>query len=281
MDDAFNLASNSYSYFPKEYTGESEIMNLLFFAENWAGVSWGETIDFVAHEFGHGLFGATAQRTWPGWANTAFWLNEFQGVNEHMCDFLAAVVKNYYGQSKEYVYTMGKDLYNITGRRPLRDMRDPNKSLFKTAEFFGQFDNLTEIGAVAHQQYDFANVANLAFYLVSEGGSHPTEKYRNETGGIFVEGIGIENSELIWWLALTDCLTVGSRMVHLRYCTETKFGGEFSKNIGDAWDAVGVPEGEPPIQWKVPELEQEEQSNNNSPSKKRKGPKNSKNAYRY
>merc|ERR1712070_723110 len=146
-------------------------------------------------------------------------------------------------------------------------MRKPNESLFKKTEYFGQFDNLTEIGATQSQQYDYANVANLAFYLVSEGGSHPTEEYRNETGGITVEGIGIENSEQIWWKALTDCLTVGSKLVNLRYCTETKFGGEFSKNVGDAWDAVGVPAGEPPIQWKVPELEQEDKSSSSSSPK--------------
>jgi hypothetical protein len=51
---------------------------------------------------------------------------------------------------------------------------------------------------------------------------------------------------------LTNCLEAVLTLVNLRYCTEEKFGGEHSERIGQAWDAVGVPAAEVPINYTPP-----------------------------
>jgi vibriolysin len=104
---------------------------------------------------------------------------------------------------------------------------------------FGDYDywptrytGLSDNGGV----HSNSGIANLAFKLLVDGGTHPRSKTT-----VNVSGIGHATAAAIFYNANVGCLTPSSNFAAARYCTADVFGGTHSKAVHDAWDAVGVP----------------------------------------
>lgn len=87
-----------------------------------------------------------------------------------------------------------------------------------------------------------SGIANLAHYLLSQGGTHPKGK-----STVRVSGISIEKSLHIFYLASTRLFTSTTDFRLARYATAQaaatlygRCGAEWT-NVHRAWDAVGVP----------------------------------------
>jgi vibriolysin len=122
----------------------------------------------------------------------------------------------------------------------LRFMNDPTKDMASKDNYAerllpGSMDN----GGV-HLN---SGIANLFYYLLVSGGSHP----RMKTPGVVVRGIGINKAAHIFELANTRFFTSMTDFQGARYGTaraaEILYGrcGEEWANVHRAWDAVGVP----------------------------------------
>jgi Zn-dependent metalloprotease len=246
--DACNQAEHSNLYFPVEVNGVPTGFgpaNILFFGNNRDGVSWGTALDVVAHEFAHGIQWATSgdreQIPFPP-DYSVNRIDEALAVIEHCCDVVAALVDKWVGKQNEAVYSIFEDIY--PPGQPLRYMSNPAKGHNDTDWYPERFVRPSSEPPSYDENkngyaYQTAGVANLAFYLLSEGGAHPN-KTKAKWTGITVPPIGIENAGKIWYDAMTMCLRPGSKIHQLRYCTEKEAADEYKASVAKAWDAVGV-----------------------------------------
>jgi vibriolysin len=85
-----------------------------------------------------------------------------------------------------------------------------------------------------------SGIANLAFYLLSQGGRHPRGKSTN-----LVAGIGMEKAARIFYKANADILTsnatfADARLATVQAATALGYSSAEIASVGDAWTAVGV-----------------------------------------
>jgi vibriolysin len=86
-----------------------------------------------------------------------------------------------------------------------------------------------------------SGVPNLAFYLLSAGGTHP--RGRSTTA---VTGIGADDAGDIWYLALSNYMTASTNFAGARAATLSAAAALFGTasqqytSVGNAWTAVGV-----------------------------------------
>ncbi|MBI5627857.1 MAG: peptidase M4 family protein, partial [Candidatus Rokubacteria bacterium] len=155
-------------------------------------------------------------------------------LNEAMSDIFGTMVEFYaadHGATKEPNYWIGEDVYTPgTPGDALRYM-----------------DNPTQDGASIDSYKDYYNgidvhyssgIANIAFYLLAEGGTHPD-------GGA-VTGIGRSAAERVFYLALTAYMspseTFAMARTHTMQAAIELFGAGSQEvvSVGQAWSAVGV-----------------------------------------
>src|SRR5262249_19511488 len=84
-----------------------------------------------------------------------------------------------------------------------------------------------------------SGIANLAFYLMSQGGPHPRAKTPYT-----VVGVGIDKAGHIWYRALTHYFTANETFAQARTATEMAatelYPGPTKTAISMAWAAVGM-----------------------------------------
>jgi uncharacterized protein (TIGR03382 family) len=203
--------------------------------------------DVTAHELTHGVTSATANLAYQ---------NESGALNEAWSDILAAVCEAWDdGAVSADTWLVGEDIFtpDVPGDG-LRFMADPTADAalyppelggsrdFYPDRYMGAEDN----GGV-HLN---SGIANLAFQLLVDGGTHP----RDQTT-FTVPGIGITQAGAIFERALTaGYLTTNSNFAQARTLTEEVAGELFEGTVvtavGMAWAAVGV--GAPPVTDEVP-----------------------------
>jgi hypothetical protein len=149
---------------------------------------------------------------------------------------MGACVDKATGATGDAIWKVGEDIYtSSTSGDALRYMNNPklaNDYDFYPERYTGSNDN----GGVHYNSV----IANLAFYLLSEGGSHPQGKT-----SIKVQKIGMDMAIQIFYDAFTGCLTASSGFEQAAGCTSTSALGRYNnKTIADivdsAWQAVGV-----------------------------------------
>ena len=183
------------------------------------------SLDVTGHELTHGVTFATSALTYSGQSG---------GLNEGISDIFGAVVQ-WYQAGKEIsdgVWQVGEDVYTPgTSGDALRYMNDPAKD-GSSIDYAPDYNN--------QNVHYTSGVPNLAFYLLSQGGTHP----RNKTT-VNVTGIGIEKAAQIYYLANTTILTSSATYANARTATEqaaTKLGYTTSEiaSVSNSWAAVGV-----------------------------------------
>jgi len=244
IDDAGSQVNNWHLYFPPSMPWIEGPINLMFYGHNKTGVSWATALDVVAHEYSHGVHWSTAgqyeiyPRSEEGRWSPNF-VDEPLSVIENFCDVMAAVIDHYVGKDTGDVYSIFEDVRpgglrlmsnpardNDTDWYPERSVRLPDEPPDYEKNRYGY-------------AYQTAGVANLAFYLLSEGGCHPNATKASWTG-ISVDGIGTQNAGKIWYDAIVGCMFPGAKIHSLRNCTISVASHKFKDSVNKAWEAVGV-----------------------------------------
>lgn len=179
--------------------------------------------DIAGHEMTHGVIERTANLTYSG---------ESGGLNEAIADIFGAMTERYAdgSVSSSDTWQIGEDAYIPAGA--LRYMNAP-------ANDGVSLDYYTSTAGSADVHYS-SGIANLAFYLLSEGGAHP------RLGGTAVTGVGADAAASIWYRALTVYMTSSTNFAGARTATLSAasdlYGATSSQytSVGAAWDAVGV-----------------------------------------
>jgi Zn-dependent metalloprotease len=190
--------------------------------DGWNFTYFTKSRDVVAHEFTHAVTSSTADLIYFG---------ESGALNEAVSDIMGECSDT----SRDW--RLGEDVFTpgIPGDalRYLNDpARDGRSRDFYPDRYTGPLDN----GGV-HLN---SGIANLAFYLMAVGGSHP----RGKTS-VVVPAIGIEKARMIWFRALTCYMTSTTNFREARALTARvaadRYGAAAANAVQKAWEAVGVP----------------------------------------
>ena len=184
------------------------------------------SLDVTAHELTHGVTSKTSNLTYSG---------ESGGLNEAMSDIFGNVIE-YYGAGRvvsDNTWKVGEDVYTpATAGDALRYMSDPTKDT-KSLDYYPNYT----AGVDVHYS---SGIANLAFYLLSQGGTHPHAKTT-----VSVTGIGIEKAAQVFYRANTSIFTTSTTFANAKTWTEqaaTELGYTQAEitSVTNAWLAVGV-----------------------------------------
>jgi len=180
----------------------------------------------VCHELTHAVVQTTA--------NLRYW-RDSGALNEGWADAMGmSAVRMVEGGENPYRWMVGHHCY-LAGEA-LRFMNNPpldNSSYdWYPTRYTGFLDN----GGV----HSNSGIANLAFALLTEGGTHPQQK-----SNIYVNGIGWDNSQKVWYNGLFY-MTETTNYSGGRAATETAASKLFTNpqaeaSVTAAWEAVGVP----------------------------------------
>lgn len=197
--------------------------------------------DVTAHELTHAVTSETAKLNYQ---------NESGALNEAMSDIMAARCEAWRdGGANANTWLIGEEIF--TPAKPddgLRYMNDPSldkdlypASLGGSRDFYADRYTGSEDNGGVHLN---SGIANLAFYLLVEGGMHPRGKTT-----FAVPGIGIDKAGAIFQRALTQgYMTANTTFAKARTATEMAamdlYSGSEVAAVSAAWAAVGI--GAPP-----------------------------------
>ena len=143
------------------------------------------SLDVAGHEMTHGVTSATAALIYD---------NQSGGLNEAMSDIFGTMVEFYAaanGATKTPNYLIGEDVFTpATPGDALRYMNNPTQD-GNSIDTFADYSDSVDV-------HYSSGIANLAFYLLAEGGPHPTDPLETP-----VTGIGRSAAEQIFYRALT------------------------------------------------------------------------------
>lgn len=184
------------------------------------------TIDIVGHEMTHGITTNEANLTYayePG------------ALDEGIADIFGTMVEFYSGKSTDW--TLGEDCWTPgTAGDALRYMNDPTLDGASSDHYTNRYTGSGDNGGV-HLN---SGIVNLSFYLLSQGGTHPSGYAGSVTG------IGKIKAAAIWYRALTTYMTAstdfaGARTALLSAATDL-YGASSTEYaaVQNAWYTVGV-----------------------------------------
>ena len=252
VDAAHNYAAATYYYYFDNHGRDSvddnglTLVSRVHYDRNYNNAFWDGTqmtygdgdgvtfiplsldADVVGHELTHGV---------TEHSSGLIYQNEPGAMNEAWSDIFGAMVDRQEGATGADIWFIGEDIYTPgTPGDALRNMADPAE--FGDVDYYPDRYTGTQDNGGVHTN---SGIANLAFQLLVDGGTHP----RGKTS-VNVSGIGFAAAADIFYAANVGCLTPSSSFAAARYCTADVFGGSHSAAVHDAWDAVGVPNDPPP-----------------------------------
>lgn len=189
------------------------------------------SLDIAAHEMTHGVTQFSAGLIYQG---------ESGALNESMSDVFAVLVEAWTDGEGPDIWKIGEDCYtpwNGTSDA-LRYMDNPAADGTSRDHYSTRYTGTADNGGVHWN----SGIANLAFTLVAEGGSHPNPA-RSVTS---VEGIGLTKAGRIWYRGLTRYMTsttnfAGARAALWNAATDLYGAGSpEAAAVANAWAEVGV-----------------------------------------
>jgi len=192
--------------------------------------SFAADLTVVCHELTHAVVEYTAALVYA---------YESGALNEGFADIFGASSYMYqYGADTPYQWMIGAECYTpFVNGDALRYMNNPVQD-GSSYDYYPGYTGPLDNGGVHWN----SGIANLAFVLAVQGGTHPQQK-----SSIFVEAIGISDSEQIFYTVLANYLTANSQFANARSSTvaaaRAAYGvGSKQAQTGDnCWAAVGVP----------------------------------------
>lgn len=189
-------------------------------------------LDVIAHEISHAITEKTSG---------LIYRNESGALNEAFSDIMGTYFE-YLIQPDKFDWKLGEDVWTPEEEGDaLRYMDDPTKDGSSRDHYSTRYTGWGDNGGV----HINSGIANLAFYLMSEGGVHP-----QRDDNIVVDPIGIELATKIIWKAFTEFLSPNATFQDARDASVyvAKFEGQhIAEQVHLAWKAVGV-DGEAPTE---------------------------------
>jgi vibriolysin len=194
----------------------------------------GLSADVTTHELTHAVTENESNLTYSG---------ESGGLNEALSDIFGAYCESYASgtwSTSNAVFMVGDDIWTpATPNDALRYMYDPAKD-------GTSLDYWTSSAGNVDVHYS-SGIANLAFTLLSKGGTHPRGK-----STINVPGIGVQKAGAIYYKANTDFFTASTKYAQAKTYLEqaaTALYGAGSAELAAvtaSMQAVGVSVSSPP-----------------------------------
>lgn len=193
-------------------------------------LSFARSFDVVAHELTHAVTNLTADLVYQ---------NESGALNEAMSDILGAAAEAHRdgGRVGPNTWVLGEDIFTPgTAGDGLRYMDNPTKDGI-SSDYYPERYRGTEDNGGVHLN---SGIANLAFKLLVEGGTHPRAKTK-----YIVPALGIQKAEAIFYRALVTYMTPNTNFLGARQATAQAaadlYGPAEASAVQYAWDAVGAP----------------------------------------
>lgn len=258
VNAAHDSAGTVYSYYSSKHGRDSyngsgaTITSTVHYSSNYNNAYWNGSqmvygdgdgsnfaplakgFDVVAHELTHAVTDYSANLVYQ---------NESGALNEAMSDVMAAAAEAYRdGGISSNTWKIGEEIYTpgVSGDA-LRYMNNPTADGSSYDYYPERYTGTQDNGGV-HLN---SGIANLAFVLAVQGGSHP----RGKTS-VSVSGLGMSAGERIFYRALTVYMTSSTNFEGARNATaqaaKDLYGTSAESTIHSAWNAVGVPGG--PVQ---------------------------------
>ncbi len=254
LNNAHNYAGTTYDYYKNVHNRDSlnnaglTIKSSVHYSRSYNNAFWNNSqmvygdgdgttfsclsgdLDVVAHELSHGVCSYSANLTYS---------NESGALNEGNSDIFAAAVESYAGASSADVWKIGENIYTPTGSSTdaLRYMNNPTQDGSSRDYYPERYTGTSDNGGVHWN----SGIANLFYYLLVQGGTHPRGKTT-----VSVTGIGMSDAQRIWYRALTVYMSSstnfsGARTACLNAATDL-FGSTSAQytSVCNAWAAVGV-----------------------------------------
>ncbi len=193
------------------------------------------SLDVVAHELTHAVTERSANLTYS---------YESGALNEATSDILGSSTEAWKNGITTNTWKLGEDCYTpATSGDALRYLNDPaagGDSDYYPTRYTGTADN----GGV----HTNSGIANLAFYMMVAGGTHPRGKTSvNVTPLSTTISTSMTMGAKIWYRALTVYMTSSTNFSGARTATSQAatdlYGAAASTSVNQAWDAVGAPGG--------------------------------------
>ncbi|QSQ23394.1 M4 family metallopeptidase [Pyxidicoccus parkwayensis] len=185
------------------------------------------SLDVTAHELTHAVTENESDLIYSG---------ESGGLNESLSDIFGAVCE-WYGDGRGPIspryWIVGDDVWTPSiPNDGLRYMNNPTLD-GDSLDYYPDYSS----GVDVHYS---SGISNLAFYLLSEGGTHPRGKRPD-----VVTGIGIEKAARIFYKANADLLLPSSNFEAAKTATEQAaaqlgYDAATIASVTSAWKAVGV-----------------------------------------
>ncbi len=194
--------------------------------DNVTATNLANSLDVTAHELTHAVTDNESDLIYSG---------ESGGLNESMSDIFGAVCE-WYGDGKVVspkLWLIGDDVWTpATPGDALRYMANPTQDGV-SLDYYPDYSS----GVDVHYS---SGISNLAFYLLSQGGTHPKGKTTTA-----VAGIGIEKAARIFYKANADIMTPSTTFEQAKIATEQAaqqlgYDAATIASVTSAWKAVGV-----------------------------------------
>jgi Zn-dependent metalloprotease len=251
LGDTYNCYKNNFGRDSFDNAGAT-LISTVHYSSNYVNAYWnssqmvygdgngvdsgmlGLSADVTTHELTHAVTERESNLTYSG---------ESGGLNEAMSDIFGAYCESYASgtwATTNAVFMVGDDIWTpATAGDALRYMYDPAKDGVS-------LDYWTSTAGSKDVHYS-SGIANLAFTLLSKGGTHPRGKSTT-----VVTGIGVQKAGAIFYKANVDLMTPSTTFAQARTYTEqaaaTLYGTGAAEiaSVTAAWQAVGVGSGTTP-----------------------------------
>jgi len=248
--DAHHYAGLTLSYFSTKFARNSyddagaQVKSTVHYSNNYVNAFWNGTqmvygdgdgvtslalsggFDVVAHEITHAVTTNTSNLIYQ---------NESGALNEAFSDIMGAAAE-FAMQPTIADWWLGEDIWLADAA--LRFMDDPTRDGYSVDHYSNLITGPADNGGV----HGNSGIANLAFVLTADGGTHPTN------GGSYT-GVGIAIAEQIYYTAFTQYLTPSATFADARAACELvsqNYSAAVQASVSAAWDAVGVSGGGTP-----------------------------------
>ncbi|MCB1054384.1 MAG: M4 family metallopeptidase [Acidobacteria bacterium] len=252
---AYTNAGYTYNFYSSVFGRDSyngsgaQIISTVHYSSNYNNAYWNSSqmvygdgdgsvfsylsgaLDVVAHELTHAVTEYSANLVYQ---------NESGALNESMSDIMGCSAEAWVdGGVSANTWKLGEDVYTPgTSGDALRYMNDPAADGGSRDYYPDRYTGTSDNGGV----HSNSGISNLAFYLLSQGGTHP----RGKTS-VNVPAIGITKARAIFYRALTVYMTSSTNFQGARNATASAatdlYGSTEVAAVQAAWDAVGVPGG--------------------------------------
>jgi vibriolysin len=260
---AYNYAGNVYDFYKNVFNRDSydnagaTIISSVHYSTSYNNAFWNgsqmvygdgdgtqfaplsKALDVDAHELTHAVTERTANLTYS---------NESGALNEATSDILGNSCEAYSkngGTPNANTWMVGEDITTpSTPGDALRYMNNPTADGYSKDYYPERITGTADNGGV----HGNSGIANLAYYLMVMGGTHPRSKTTvNVTALSATSSTSLDMAQRIWYRALTVYFTSSTNFQAARTATVQAatdlYGAAAAATVTAAWDCVAVPGG--------------------------------------